>query len=88
MRSTLEGTMEWEKRGSRPYVSKSGLSDYLASQGYSAAKVRKAIDPSNGDGLIGSMLQAGMIEPFEHGWIVIDDTWASSMMLRKNGDSQ
>lgn len=88
MRSILEGTMIWEKNGSRPYLSKSGLSDYLEQQGYSASKIRKAIDPSNGDGLIGSLLQAGMIEPFEHGWVVVDDAWASAMMLRKNGDKR
>ena len=80
--------MNWEKNGVRPYISESGLKNYLENQGYSAAKIRKAVDPSNGDGLIGSLLQANMIEPLEHGWIVIDDTWASSMMIRKKGESQ
>jgi hypothetical protein len=80
--------MNWEKQGQRPYISESGLKDHLENQGYSAAKIRKAVDPSNGDGLIGSLLQANMIEPFEHGWIVIDDTWASAMMMSKNGTSQ
>jgi hypothetical protein len=69
--------------GSTPYLSESGLRHHLETQGYSAAKIRKALDPANGDGLIGGLLQAGMIERHEHGWIVIDDTWASAMMLRK-----
>ena len=80
--------MNWEKDGARPYISESGLKNYLENQGYSAAKIRKAVDPSNGDGLIGALLQANMIKPFEHGWIVVDDTWASSMMIRKQGGSQ
>lgn len=80
--------MNWEKNGSRPYISESGLKNHLENQGYSAAKIRKAVDPSNGDGLIGGLLQANMIEPFEHGWIVIDETWASAMMMSKHGASQ
>lgn len=88
MRSTLETVMNWEKKGSKPYVSKSGLMSYLEGQGYSASKINKAVDPSNSDGLIGSLLQANMIEPFENGWIVINDTWASAMMIMKNGGAQ
>lgn len=67
----------------RPYVSESGLKNYLDEIGYSKSKIRKSVDPANGDGLIGSLLRANMIEPFEHGWIVIDDTWASAMMIAK-----
>lgn len=78
--------MNWEKNGSRPYISQSGLKNHLQNQGYSASKIRKAVDPSNGDGLIGGLLQANMIKPFEHGWIIIDDTWASAMMIRKHGE--
>jgi len=80
--------MNWEKQGSRPYISESGLKNHLENQGYSAAKIRKAVDPSNCDGLSGGWLQANMIEPFEHGWIVIDDEWASAMMMSKRGTSQ
>lgn len=77
--------MNWEKTGARPYVSKSGLVSYLEDQGYSAAKIRKALDESNADGLIGNLIQSNMIEPFAHGWIVTDGTWASSLMIQKHG---
>jgi hypothetical protein len=77
--------MNLEKHGERPYISESGLKNHLQNQGYSAAKIRKAVDPSNGDGLIGGLLQANMIEPFEHGWVVLDETWGSAMMVRKTG---
>lgn len=80
--------MNWEKQGQRPYISESGLKNHLENQGYSAAKIRKAVDPSNGDGLIGGLLQANMIQPFDYGWIVIDDTWASAMMISKDGESR
>jgi hypothetical protein len=80
--------MDWEKNGSRPYISESGLKDHLEKQGYSATKIRKAVDAANGDGLVGGLLQANMIKPFENGWIVIDDAWASAMMIRKNGEPQ
>jgi hypothetical protein len=80
--------MSLGKNGPRPYISESGLKNHLENQGYSAAKIRKAVDPSNGDGLVGGLLQANMIEPFEHGWIVIDDTWASAMMLSKDGEAR
>lgn len=77
--------MDAEKNGSRPYISQSGLKEYLQNQGYSAAKIRRAVDPANSDGLIGGLLQANMVQPFEHGWIIVDDTWASAMMMSKNG---
>lgn len=78
--------MDWEKKGMRPYISKSGLKEYLSTQGYSEAKIRRAIDPSNGDGVVGALLLAKAIAPFEHGWIVVDDAWASQMMMAKYGD--
>jgi hypothetical protein len=80
--------MNWEKNGARPYISESGLKNHLENQGYSAAKIRKAVDPSNGDGLIGGLLQANMIEPFEHGWVIVDENWSSAMLIRKDGGSQ
>ena len=70
----------------RPYISESGLKAYLEKVGYSKIKIRKAVDPANGDGLIGSLIRANMISPFEHGWIVIDDTWASAMMMTKEAE--
>lgn len=82
--ATFGDDMQGQKNGPRPYLSESGLRHRLESQGYSPAKVRKALDPANGDGLIGGLLQAAMIERHEHGWVVIDDTWASAMLMRRS----
>lgn len=69
--------------GMKPYVSESGMKDYLIKQGYSESRVRKALDPSNADGLIGALLRAGYIERFENGWIVVDPVASSAMMMQK-----
>jgi hypothetical protein len=42
------------------------------------------INPSYNDKLIGALLQADMIQNTEHGWIMVDEVQASTMMLRKN----
>lgn len=76
--------MNFKETGARPYISKSGLKSYLEGQGYSEAQIRKAVDPSNSDGMVGGLLLANIIKPFEHGWIIIDDALATAMMIRKN----
>lgn len=42
------------------------------------------IKPSATGKPIADMLVAEIIEAFEHGWTVIDDTQASSMLIRKS----
>ena len=75
-----------ETREGSPYVSRSALKDMLLSDGNADRTVRNMVNPSYSDKLIGALIQGEIIEPFEHGWIMVDEVNSSAMMLRKNGD--
>ena len=75
-----------ETREGSPYVSRSALKDMLTSDGNAERTVRNMVNPSYSDKLIGALIQGEIIEPFEHGWIMIDEVNSSAMLLRKNGD--
>ncbi len=68
---------------SRPYLSRSALIDNLEKDGYTKSQVKKQMDVSNPDGLIGCLVMNEIIEPFDQGWVVIDPALASSMLMRK-----
>lgn len=74
-----------EDLGGAPYLTRSALKDKLAQDGNAERTIRNMINPSYTDKLIGAMLQAGMIEATEHGWIVVDEAQSGAMMMRKNG---
>jgi hypothetical protein len=73
-----------EVRDDLPYLSRSALKDKLTQDGNAERTVRNMINPSYNDKLIGALLQADMIQNTEHGWIMVDEVNASSMLLRKN----
>lgn len=73
-----------EVRDELPYLSRSGLKDKLTQDGNAERTVRNMINPSYSDKLIGALLQADMIQNTEHGWVMVDEVNASSMLLRKN----
>ena len=73
-----------EDLGGAPYLSRSALKDKLEADGNAERTVRNMLNPSYTDKLIGAMLQAGMIEASEHGWIMVDEANASALILRKN----
>ena len=73
-----------EERDGTPYLSRSALKDKLIQDGNAERTVRNMVNPSYGDKLIGALLNAGMIETLEHGWIVTNDVQASAMILRKS----
>lgn len=73
-----------EERDGTPYLSRSALKDKLIQDGNAERTVRNMVNPSYGDKLIGALLNAGLIETLEHGWIVINDVQASAMILRKS----
>lgn len=75
-----------ETREGSPYVSRSALKDMLTADGNAERTVRNMVNPSYSDKLIGALIQGEIIEPFEHGWIMVDEVNSSAMMLRKNGD--
>ena len=74
-----------EVRDELPYLSRSALKDKLTQDGNAERTVRNMINPSYNDKLIGALLQADMIQNTEHGWIMVDEVQASTMMMRKGG---
>ena len=74
-----------EVREDAPYVSRSILKDLLTKDGNAERTVRNMVNPSYPDKIIGALIQGGIIENREHGWIVVDDANASAMMLSKGG---
>lgn len=73
-----------EVKDDLPYLSRSGLKDKLLADGNAERTVRNMVNPSYTDKLVGALLNANIIEPQEHGWVVVDEAQASAMMLRKN----
>ena len=73
-----------EERDGTPYLSRSALKDKLIQDGNAERTVRNMVNPSYGDKLIGALINAGLIETLEHGWIVTSDVQASAMILRKS----
>jgi len=43
------------------------------------------INPSYTDKLIGYLMQSGMIQASEHGWIMVNELETNALLLRKNG---
>ena len=73
-----------EERNGLPYLSRSAMLDYLIEKlGLSEASAKQYIKPSMPGKPIADLLMAEIIEPFEHGWVVVNETQASSMMIRK-----
>jgi phage/plasmid primase-like uncharacterized protein len=74
-----------EERNGLPYLSRSAMMDYLVQKmNVSEASAKVYIKPSATGKPIADMLVAEIIESFEHGWTVIDDTQVSAMLIRKS----
>jgi len=75
-----------EERNGLPYLSRSAMMDYFIQKlDVSEASARQYIKPSVPGKPIADLLIAQIIEPFEHGWIVIDPVQSSAMLIRKAG---
>jgi phage/plasmid primase-like uncharacterized protein len=74
-----------EERDGLPYISRSALMDYLIQKlNVSESSAKQYIKPSAPGKPISDLLTAQIIDPFEHGWIVIDQVQSSAMMIRKS----
>lgn len=73
-----------EERDGMPYLSRSALMEKLVADGNAERTARNMTNPSYDGKLICLLLQAEMIKPHEHGWIMADEAQASAMMMRKN----
>jgi hypothetical protein len=66
-----------------PYISRSALSDYLASHlDYKESTINKHLKPSTKSGLISDLLIAEYIKQDGHGWSVISQVDVSSLRIR------
>ena len=74
-----------EERESVPYVSRAALRELLTKDGLADKTIRNKMEPSRDTGLIHPLLNGGILEPFEHGWIIKDNLVSAAFMLRKNG---
>jgi len=72
-----------ETRENRPYLSKSALKSKLEADGRTERTIKNDINPSYNAKLIGYLILNNYIRAHEHGWIVINDTNASVMMIRR-----
>jgi hypothetical protein len=73
-----------EDRDGLPYVSRSALRDLLVKDGMSERTAKNKTEASRSDGIIAQMLNAGALEPAEHGWVFKNEAQVSSMLMRKN----
>lgn len=73
-----------EMRDGQPYLSRSALKDMLVKDGNTERTARNKTDPSRKEGLIAQLINAEVIEGFEHGWILVNDAQVSSLMIMKN----
>jgi phage/plasmid primase-like uncharacterized protein len=73
-----------EDREGLPYVSRSALRDLLIKDGMSERTAKNKTEASRADGIIGPMLNAGALEPMEHGWVFKNDAQASAMLMQRN----
>ena len=72
-----------ETYGGQPYLSRSALLDFLISNdGFKPSKAESMCKP---DGqMIGPLLNADMIQAAQHGWVVVDNMWTTSMSILSN----
>lgn len=76
-----------EIRESCPYISRSGLMDYLINKnGMKEASASAYVRPSQKGKLIYNLLNAEIITAYEHGWIVSMPETRSAMVLMKGSE--
>ena len=73
-----------EMRNNCPYLSRSALIDVIVADGNSQRTAENKVAPGRKDGLIMPMLNAGVMRPFEHGWIFVNPTQTNAMLMLSN----
>jgi archaellum biogenesis ATPase FlaH len=71
-----------ELREEVPYISRAAIREMLIKDGASERTAKNKTESSRADGLIAPMLNAKVIEAYEHGWRVIDYAQATAMRLK------
>lgn len=70
-----------ELKGDYPYVTRSGLRAKLEQDGHADRTIKNMMNPSYDDRLIGCLLNANVIEEYEHGWVIVDPVLSSALIL-------
>jgi phage/plasmid primase-like uncharacterized protein len=71
----------------KPYLSRSALMDYLINKKeMKETGAEQACKASANGKLICELLLSEVIDKHAHGWVVVDNIWASALGLRKNED--
>lgn len=74
-----------EIENGHPYITKSVLTELLEKDAIRKSTIKNYLKSSYDRGPIGYLINAEMIAPHAHGWIVIEPTWRSTMMIQKGG---
>jgi hypothetical protein len=77
-----------EMRNNNPYLSRSALIDVIVGDGNSQRTAENKVAPGRKDGLIMPMLNAGVMKPYEHGWIFVNPTQTTAMVMLSNNDKE
>lgn len=73
-----------EERNGFPYISRSALRNLLIQDGASERTAKNKTEASRKDGIIAQLLNAGVLETFEHGWVFKNQVQASALLMQKN----
>jgi putative DNA primase/helicase len=73
-----------ELRNEQPYISKSGFKSKMVEDGIAERTADNHTKPSHPNGFVNLMQAAEVIEPFEHGWIMVDKVNSSVLIMMKN----
>ena len=74
-----------EEREGLPYVSRSALRELMVKDGMAERTAKNKTEASRSDSIIAQLLNSGILESMEHGWIFINEAQSSAMMMQKNG---
>ena len=77
-----------EMRNNSPYLSRSALVNVIMGDGNSERTAQNKVLPGRKDGLIMPMLNAGVMKPYEHGWIFVNPTQTTAMVMLSNNENR
>lgn len=75
-----------EMAGEHPYISRSAMKEILLKE-KSEAAAKKDMSAGDPKRLIGYLVNAGIIESYSHGWIVVEPETASQWALMRGGNA-
>ena len=73
-----------ENRDGLPYISRSALRDLMVKDGMAERTAKNKTEASRPEGIIAPLLNAGVLEPFEHGWVFKNEAQVSAMLMQRN----